>query len=122
MVPFQILIAAPAGVMSSSLRTFARTIPELHVAALAETPADLLHAAGACAARLALVDADLAEGSLPALLQALHTSCPTLGLIVLANSAVQQQEALAAGAGHVLLKGFLNDELRAAILANCAAT
>jgi DNA-binding NarL/FixJ family response regulator len=115
--PFLIsaMIAAPAGVMISSLRTFLHTIPGVTVVNQVDTQAAALQQLHSDPPYLLLFDADLAGGNLAAGLQALRHCAPGLNLIVLVNNPQQQQTALAAGANHALLKGFLDEQLRRAV-------
>jgi DNA-binding NarL/FixJ family response regulator len=102
--------------MSSSLRSFLRTIPEVQVVAQAVTPQEITQAVTICRPNLLLLDADMPDLDLTAFLEKNHTDCPTIRVIVLASSQKQQRTAEHAGANSALLKGSLDDELRRAIL------
>lgn len=110
------VIAAPVGIMSSSLRSFLRTIPGVHVVAQVSSPAEVLHALTWCQPHLLVLDADIAGPVLRACLKELRAISPTLNLVVLINNQSQQEAALAAGASHALLKGCLGGQLRRAII------
>ena len=109
------LLAAPVGIMGSSLRTFLRTIPTVLLIGQAESQAEALAALALALPDILVLDADLAGGGLAAFLRALRAAAPTLNLIVLAESGCQQATALAAGASHALLKGHLDEQLRRAV-------
>lgn len=110
------LIAAPAGIMSSSLRSFLHTIPLVKVAGQTTSPAETLNALPGIQPHLLVLDADLTGSALPLYLQKLRASFPNLNIVTLVNSHYQQESALTAGASHALLKGCLDDQLRQVIL------
>jgi DNA-binding NarL/FixJ family response regulator len=115
-VPIIALIAAPAGIMGSSLHSFMRTIPQVKVAGQTVSPTETLTALPRLHPHLLVLDADLIGPALPLYLQNLRAKFPNLNIITLVNSPHQQELALTAGASHALLKGYLNDQLRRVIL------
>jgi DNA-binding NarL/FixJ family response regulator len=110
------VIAAPEGVLSSSLRTFLRTIPGLQIAAHVTGQAGALETLARIRPQLLLFDVDVAGSQLAACLHQLRSTSPALNLVVLSNSKNQQQVALDAGASSTLLKGCLDEQLRRAII------
>jgi DNA-binding NarL/FixJ family response regulator len=116
-----VIIAAPAGIMSSSLRTFLQTVPGVQVVAQVTTQAGALSALNGDRQQLMLLDADLAGKGLvqvemlAILIRIAHRACPNLHSIVLINTPAQKLAVLAAGANQAILKGALDEELRQAI-------
>lgn len=115
-VLIQTILVAHTDIMGSSLRTFLRTIPGVHVVNQVSSLGEALKTLPHYQPNLLLLDADTATGNLVTSLNQLRAAAPTLNLIVLANSWKQRQDALNAGASCALLKGCLDDQLRQAIL------
>ena len=111
-----ILIASRPGLMCDSLLTFLRATPRVEVVAVVDHPAVALEAARRHSPHTLVVDADLSEEALLAVIQQLSAELPALNSVVLVDSLRQQRAFLAAGAGHALLKGCLDGRLRAAVL------
>ena len=109
------VIAAPSGLMSSSLRSFLRTIPGVEVAAETACLCDTMRALTGNYPRLLLLDADLPGPVLNPCIRQFHADFPSLKIIVLTGSSAQQETALAAGADYALLKGNLDGQLRRAV-------
>jgi DNA-binding NarL/FixJ family response regulator len=113
-----VLIAAPDGIMGSSLRTFLQTIPEVRVVAFVSTSLESLQAVVRHRPNLLILDLDVVGGDFErfsALLVYLHQSrtvADQARCLVLVNSPAQQQRVLDEGADEALLKGALNEELR----------
>lgn len=106
------VIAAPNGVMASSLRTFLQTIPGDWVVASVNTLADACLEVDRGRPKFLLLDAELAKAALVDWIEQLLASAPGLRLIVLVNSEEQQAAAQVGGAAFTLLKGFLENDLR----------
>lgn len=114
--PFLTLLVARPGHMRNSLLAFLRAIPGVEVVAVVDHPATALEAARQYRPSVLIGDADLSEESLLELLHQLHAELPVLNSVVLVNSLQQQRSFLAAGADDALLKGCLDERLRAAVL------
>jgi DNA-binding NarL/FixJ family response regulator len=115
----RVLMAAPAGAMSSSLRSFLYTIPRKHIIIQTPSLVETIRILNSQHPDVLILDADLAL-NLQEGLQQLHRAAPDLPVIVLVNNSLQHQSALEGGARHALLKGFLNDQLRQSVLTAAA--
>lgn len=109
------ILLAPPGPFRQELLAFVKSIPELDLAGVAADIPELLLMAAQCTPHLAI----LADGSgftpvLIALQQLKQQNLP-LTCLVLAESRQQIQQAVAAGADSVLLKGFSTHEFLAAL-------
>lgn len=102
--------------MRESLLAFLSASHGVEIVGIAEEPAALPDLIGRRRPCVLVADADLAEGDLLALVQRLRVDLPELNSIVLVSSLRQQRAFLAAGASHALLKGFLDERLRQAVL------
>jgi CheY-like chemotaxis protein len=111
-----VVAVGPAGILRSALLTYLRSIPGVTVEAAVAGPQDVLPLLQQRLPNVVILDADL-TGDFLGLLQNLQSSQPQINLIALVNNPQQQPEALAAGATHALLKGFLDERLRQAITA-----
>lgn len=118
--PIWTLVAARPGLMRDSLVTFLRATPGVEVLDLVDDPAAALEAAGRHRLDALVMDADLSEEALLAVVQQLNTELPALNSVVLVDSVRQQRVFLAAGAHHALLKGCLDERLRAAVCGGVA--
>jgi DNA-binding NarL/FixJ family response regulator len=110
------MIAAPTALMASSLRTFINTISGVEVVAQAYTHPELRQMIDDLRPHMLILDADLTDGNVAGFVQALLKPAPDLCIVILVNNLQQRTTALAAGASHALLKGWLNEELRSAIM------
>jgi hypothetical protein len=90
--------------------------PKLQIE-LADDLLSLQHIAEANATALPMViaDVDLFANNPSALIHAINQVAPGAVCIVIVNTLAQQTESLAAGAQQALLKGFLDENLRAAL-------
>ena len=116
----RIMLAAPASIMGSSLRTFLGTISEVELTGYVDNPRDIQTALNNQHPNILLVDADLieqlAEPGIEAVLTEIKICYTNIRTIVLVNSFSQKNAALKANSSMVLLKGELGDQLRKAIL------
>ena len=110
------MIAVPSALMASALRTFVNTINGVEVTAQAADFAAALQVLAEWRPHLLVLDADLAAGDLAECLGSFLQIAPELCIITLVNNHRQRTIALGAGAAHALLKGNLNEQLRAAIM------
>lgn len=111
------LVAARPGVMRNSLLAFLRTSPLVQVIAIADDTATLLNHLRREPFATLVLDADLCDRFLLVyLLRQLHSEYPLLNCVVLVNNLRQQHLAREAGASTALLKGFLDERLRTAVL------
>ena len=105
--------------MRSSLRTFLQTVPGIELVGQGGNEAEVMDGLRANHPGLVVLDADLTvmkSWSLTEFINQVKKEYPVLRLIVLANNRPQIQVSFSAGAV-ALLKGNLDESLRAAILA-----
>ncbi len=114
--PIATLIASKPGIMRNSLLSYLRSMARIEPIFIADDCAAAWQIASARALDLVIVDADLNEPEMTALVQRIGQEKNSIKLIALVESVHQQQLILHYGAHHALLKGFLNEQLRAAIL------
>lgn len=108
----QVLVAARPDSMRKALLSFLMAIPGVQIAALADdagTAEVWLHDSNA---DTLIIDANLGAPVVLGLLRCARAEKAELNCIVLADNRAQQRIFSDAGAGHVLLKGFLDDRLR----------
>lgn len=110
------LIAVSPGVMRDSLLAFLRAMPHVEVAALVDDGHVILEAVNQHRPRTLVMDANLCQETVLSVVRQLSIERPALNSVVLVDSLRQQRIFLAAGARHVLLKGCLDERLRAAVL------
>ena len=96
------LIAVQHGQLRGSLQALLRAIPQVQPIIHADDGAALLEFAANYRPSLILMDLE----GIPGLLKDIKSNCPQAYCIVLAEDAVQQQAAIAAGADVALVKGF----------------
>lgn len=114
--PTFVALAAPAGLLHTSLISYLQAYPHLRVTCAVTTLQALLNAPGSpIHTQVILLDAALADERLPQALGDLRYRYPAAVFIVLVDSPQQQQAAHSFGAHFVLLKGNLGDSLRAAL-------
>jgi len=101
--------------MRNSLLTFLQATPRIKVVALLDDPAATLEAVRRHRPHTLVVDADLSEQALLAVVQQLCIEQPTINSVVLVDSLRQRDAFLSVGVTHVLLKGCLGERLQAAI-------
>jgi len=111
------LVVARPGLMRNSLLTFLQSTPHIKVVALLDDPAATLEAVRRHRPHTLVVDADLSEQVLLAVVRKLGTEQPTINSVVLVDSLRQRDAFLSVGGTHthVLLKGCLGERLQAAI-------
>lgn len=110
-----ILIARP-GILRNSLLAFLRAMPQVEIAALAEHPDPAFAILREHQPEVTIVDVDIAEDQVCALVRQVRAEQPPIKFIALVASLRQQALMLRVGAHYALLKGFLDDDLRQAIL------
>lgn len=110
------LIASKPGIMRNSLLSYLRSLARIEPIFIADDGVAAGQIAGTHALDLVIVDADLDESQVVAFVQRIVRVQVAIKLIVLVESVHQQQLFLHHGAHHALLKGLLNEQLRAAIL------
>lgn len=116
----RIMLAAPASIMGSSLRTFLRTMTDVELTGFINNPGEIQAELNKQNPNILLVDADLidqlAKPGIEAMLTEISHTFSNIRTIVLVNSFSQKSAAVNAHSGQVLLKGELGDQLRKAIL------
>lgn len=110
------LVVAKPGLMRNSLLAFLRATPGVDVVALVDNTAAALQLARTLRPAVLLVDTNLAEDGVFGMVRELRAEQPGLRSIVLSESIPQKQKSLQAGASQALIKGFLDERLRQAIL------
>jgi DNA-binding NarL/FixJ family response regulator len=110
------LVVAKPGLMRNSLLAFLRATPGVDVVALVDSTTAALLLARNLFPDVVLVDTNLSEDGVLSMVRQLQLERPHLRSIVLAESVHQQQQALLAGASQALVKGFLGERLRDAVL------
>lgn len=111
-----VLIAAKPGLLRDSLLAFLRATLRIEIVAQVDEPGATLEAVRCHQPHTLVVDADLTQDALLALIRQLRAEQPSLNCVVLVNGLGQQRTFLAAGVDHALLKGFLDDRLNRAVL------
>lgn len=113
------VVFAPLGPFRQELLAFVKSIPELElVGAAADLPELLLVAAQDAPRLVILVGGPLCAPALIALRQRQPPGMPLTCLVLAANRG-QTQQAVAAGADGVLLKGFSTQEFLTALASYC---
>jgi len=102
--------------MRNSLVSYLRVIPHTDILSLADDTPTALVLARSQQPDVLVADVNLSEADVLALVQQLRNEQPKLNCVVLADNVQQKQVFLGAGANCVLLKGFLDDRLRDALL------
>jgi DNA-binding NarL/FixJ family response regulator len=110
------LVVAKPGLMRNSLLAFLRGIPGVDIVALVDNTTKALQMVRTLHPAVLLVDTNLAEDGALGMVQQLKIELPGLRSIVLSESVQQQRQSLLAGASQALVKGFLDDRLREAVL------
>jgi DNA-binding NarL/FixJ family response regulator len=110
------LVVAKPGLMRNSLLAFLRATPGVDIVALVDNATTALQMARILRPAVLLVDTNLAENDVLVMIRELRAEQPAVRSIVLSESIQEQQQSLQVGASHALIKGFLDDRLRQAIL------
>ncbi len=111
-----VMIAAKPGIMRNSLQSYLRTIPNLHDITLADDAIAAFQLVCATSPSVMIVDADLSESEMLGLVYQARKEKPQMQIVALVDSMRQRELCLSAGANHALLKGFLDEQLRRAVL------
>ncbi len=111
-----ILVAAKPGIMRNSLVAYLRTISNLPEIALADDAAAAAEMIRKQETRLVIVNSDVSESEMLNLIRLIQAERPRTWLIVLIESIRQQQLCLNFGAHYAFLKGFLDEQLRQAVV------
>lgn len=115
------LILVQPGPLQQSLQTLLTTLPEIEIVAEARSLEALQQAGPEFQPDLILLEAGLAGECMGATLRHWQQKWPQTKLIVLVETAVQRETAVAAGADVVLFKGFRAAQLIARIEALLAS-
>jgi len=110
-----VLVVAGPGPMRDSLLAFLEAAPGLGGVRVVNDPATAWQSLRGRRHHTLLLDAEPDPQSTLSLVRQLHAEAPAHKFVVLVNNLQQQRAFLAAGATDVLLKGRLDDRLRAAI-------
>lgn len=115
----QLLLAAPANILASSLRTFLGTIAAIELVGSADRVDQIAYLLNNCSPDILLLDADLMDQQ-PGLnpitfLDELCLASSHTTIILLAGNLRQQHASPSGGKVRVLLKGELGGQLRQAI-------
>jgi two-component system response regulator DevR len=113
------LVAAKPGLMRNSLLAFLRATPGVDIVAVEGKTAAALLLARSLRPNVFLVDTNLVDEGALEIVRQLKAEQPGLRCIVLSDNLLQQQQSLQAGASQALIKGFLDDRLREAVLGGC---
>lgn len=111
-----VMIAAKPGIMRNSLQSYLRTIPNLHDITVADDAIVAFQIICAQSPHVMIVDADLSESEMLGLVHQARREKPQMQIVALVDNMRQRQLCLSAGANHALLKGFLDEQLRQAVL------
>jgi DNA-binding NarL/FixJ family response regulator len=114
--PITVIVVARPGLMRDSLVSFLEAIPEVDAVQVTEHPFALLDQVHRDAPNTIIVDANLGQGQVVALLRRLRVADAKTRCIVLSDHVWQHDPFLSAGADAVLVKGFLGEPLRRAVL------
>ena len=114
------LVVAKPGLMRNSLLAFLRATPGVDIVALVDNATTALRMARTLRPAVLLVDTNLAENGVLGMVRELRAEQPAVRSIALSESIQEQQQLLQAGASHALIKGFLDERLRQAILSGTA--
>ncbi len=110
------MIAAKSSLMRNSLWSFLRATLPNQAVVFANQFESALRMVTEEKPVLAIVDADLADSGMQNLIRWIRTEEPSVRLVALVESRREQQSCIALGANHALLKGFLDEELRNAVM------
>jgi DNA-binding NarL/FixJ family response regulator len=101
-----VLIAARPGRMRDSLLAVLKSVPRVSVVGQADCGASALSMIAVSRPALALLDTNLPDGEVTAVLEQIKTLEPRCRCLVLADEMRQLRDAVSAGADAALLKGF----------------
>jgi DNA-binding NarL/FixJ family response regulator len=111
-----VIVVARPGLLRESLVAFLTAMPEVGDVVIVDDPAMVAGRLRPAATYAIVVDAGLGQTAVTTLLQRLRADAPAIRRIVLTDDAWPHEPFLSAGADEVLVKGFLGDRLRRAVL------
>ena len=111
-----VLVAARPDLMRNSLVSYLRTISGITILPPMDDASSTLQAVRALRPDVVVADVNLSETSVLSLVQQLRKEPSKPNCIVLADSVQQKKLFNTAGASSVLLKGFLDERLKEAVL------
>jgi DNA-binding NarL/FixJ family response regulator len=114
--PISALVVAKPGLMRNSLVAYLRGVSAIETVALANDTLSALLASRKYHPKVLLMDAEISEEETLWLMRQLRCEQTQVNFIVLIDHLHQQQLFIDAGADQVLLKGFLDERLRRAVL------
>ena len=110
------VVLAAAGPFRQELLSFLRAIPDLELTAVVEDPAGIGQAVARAVPHCLILQGGAPFTTLLATLAQLKRASPYLPCLILVENCQQIQQAFAAGADSVLLKGFSTQEFLSALL------
>jgi len=111
-----ILVAAKPGIMRNSLLSYLRAVLGIRPIVTADDAVSACQMIRECNPELIVVDSDLSESEMLNVIRCAHAEPLHAKTIALVESLSQQELCLAMGATHTSLKGFLDKQLREAVL------
>ena len=111
-----VAVVAHPGLLRESLVAFLAAMPEVGDVVIGDDPEMVAGRLRPAAAHAIVVDASLGQAAVMGLLQRLRADAPAIRRIVLTDDAWPHEPFLSSGADEVLVKGFLGDRLRRAVL------
>ena len=111
-----IVIAARPGVMRNALVAFLNAIPQVAILAVVDTCSTALDTVRRESPAVLVVDVDLSADAVTDLVHCIAGEMPGVTIVALVGTMLQQRMLQTAGAHFALLKGYLNDQLRQAVL------
>lgn len=114
--PITVTVAARPGLMRESLVAFLAAMPEVCVAHVLDDVPTLLDRLEEEMPDAVIVDVNLGQDTVLAVLQRLRVPSTQARCVVLSDDVWQHNAFLSAGADAVLVKGFLGESLRRAVL------
>ena len=118
--PIPTVIVSRPGIMQQSLRASLASCPEISVIAASGDGLSALCQVRQYQPELLVIDSNLLEEEVVALISAVKTEQPTIRCLVFIHSHHQQRQILAAGADEVVLRNGSSQQLKA-ILASLAS-
>jgi DNA-binding NarL/FixJ family response regulator len=117
----EVVVAARPGLMREALVAFLAAMPAVRVKYVSDDAPMLLDLLQQDPPHAIIMDVNLGQDTVLALLPRLHATSMPVRCIVLTNDVWQHGAFLSAGADAVLVKGFLDESLRQAVLGDSAS-